>query len=89
MTYNITIEGSSETYECDENEPVVECLEMQGVMIECDCRVGVCGTCKVMLVSGKVNQQDQTVLEDGEIEQGFILSCVALPESDCVVKLIS
>ena len=88
MTYNITIEGSSETYECDEHEPILECLERNDVLVECDCRVGVCGTCKVILVNGTVDQDEQAVLDDQQIASGTILSCVAYPQSDCAIRVI-
>ena len=58
MTYNITVQGSSETHECDEHEPILECLERNHMLVECDCRVGVCGTCKVELITGTVDQDE-------------------------------
>ena len=89
MSYKIKVEGTEDWFECDEYEPVLECLERNDVMMDCDCRVGVCGACKAILVEGTVNQEEQGVLSQEELDTNRVLTCVAYPESDCIVKLSS
>jgi ring-1,2-phenylacetyl-CoA epoxidase subunit PaaE len=48
------------------------------------CRGGVCGTCRARVVSGQVEMRRNYALEDHEVEQGFVLTCQALPTSDRV-----
>lgn len=59
------------------DETVLEASERSGVDIDYSCRVGSCGECKVKLLSGTVDMEDESGLEPGEKEQGLILACQA------------
>tara|TARA_R100000008_G_C3554947_1_gene152633 strand:- start:129 stop:548 length:420 start_codon:yes stop_codon:yes gene_type:complete len=50
------------------------------------CRTGSCSTCACKLISGTLEHVDQKFLTDKNLEDGFILSCVATPTSDCILE---
>ena len=88
--YTITLinelEGTSQEIICADDCYILDAADDEGMSLPYSCRAGACSTCAGILVTGNVNQDDQSYLDEDQLNANWVLTCVAYPESNCVIK---
>lgn len=88
MMRTITIANrGGATYEVDHRKPLLNSLRDHGVDLPYGCKYGGCITCAAKLASGKVNQKAQVALNNRQINDGYVILCVARPLTDCTLEI--
>lgn len=87
-SHRITIANrGGATYTVEARKPLLDSLRGQGVDLPYGCQYGGCITCAAKLIAGSVNQSTQVALNNRQINDGYVVLCVARPTSDCTLEV--
>ena len=65
-------------------DTLLQTVRMAGLRAPASCETGSCGTCMARVVEGSVRMNNNDALDDDEVEEGWVLTCQALPTSPTV-----
>ncbi len=84
-----TLQINDQAIALEPQETVLQAALRSGIDFPNSCRVGGCGSCKCKLEAGKVKELTESgyLLSAEEIDQGYILACQSVPQSDVRVAV--
>jgi ferredoxin-NADP reductase len=75
---DLFIADTGDAVNVEPGETLLAALERNGYHPEFSCRAGICGSCKLRILEGDVDQQGE-ILSPAEKANGYVLSCIAHP----------
>lgn len=88
----IIVQPSGKQYEYVAGETLLEILLAQKIFVDNPCNgKGVCGKCRVKILSGDIGaltETEEKLLKPEELENGIRLSCLVRPEGNLEIELL-
>lgn len=67
-----------------QGDTLLQTARLQGLKAPSSCETGSCGTCMARIVEGSARMLNNDALEADEVEEGWVVTCQALPTSSKV-----
>ena len=90
VTRNVTVnyEGTEYQFEVKPSQTILEAALDLDIDLPYSCQAGLCTACRGKCLSGKVHLDEREGLSDSEMNQGYVLVCVAHPLTrDVVIEI--
>jgi len=81
----IVLDNEEHEIQLEGNTTVLEAAIDAGLDAPYSCKIAACCTCRAKVKSGTVEMEDDEILTEAEIAEGFILTCQAIPTSSELV----
>jgi 3-ketosteroid 9alpha-monooxygenase subunit B len=80
----VELDGQTHSYDWPTQTKLLDFLLEKGLKAPFSCRQGACSACACIVSSGEVRMLTNEILEQDDLDEGFVLACQALPVSDSV-----
>jgi ring-1,2-phenylacetyl-CoA epoxidase subunit PaaE len=80
----VLVDDEETTFEMSQKQTILEAALKQGIDAPYSCQGGICSSCLARVTSGTIEMAKNSILTDGEIAAGLVLTCQAHPTSESV-----
>jgi ferredoxin len=87
MTKITIANRGNDFYKVKGNKPLLLELRSLGLDLPYGCQYGGCITCAAKLIEGEVDQRAQVALNNRQINDGYVILCVARAKTDCTFEV--
>jgi ring-1,2-phenylacetyl-CoA epoxidase subunit PaaE len=77
----IMVDDEETTFEMSQKQTVLEAALKQGIDAPYSCQGGICSSCIARITNGTAEMKKNSILTDGEVAEGLVLTCQAHPTS--------
>jgi ferredoxin-NADP reductase len=81
----VVFRRSGKEITCATGAAILETAEANGIELDSSCRAGSCGTCKQKKLQGVVQMDVTDGLSEAELAEGYVLTCIGIPEGRVVL----
>ena len=86
--FRVTFEPSGKTVEARVGTTLLEAAEAADVHLNASCNgKGLCGKCKLVVVSGHIETEPSALLSEDETRKGYVLACQSRVIGDAVARI--
>ena len=85
-TVTIVLDGKTTTVSMRPDETLLETARRAGLTPPFSCEAGNCGTCMGKLTDGTATMAVNDALDDDEVEEGYTLTCQAVPDGSLTIN---
>lgn len=83
-TLSVDLDGDTHEFDWPRQKKLLDLLLEKGLKAPFSCRQGACSACACILAEGEVKMLTNEILEQDDLDEGFVLACQSLPISDKV-----
>jgi 3-ketosteroid 9alpha-monooxygenase subunit B len=80
----VDLDGETHHYDWPRHTKLLDFLLAQGLKAPYSCRQGACSACACILDEGEVKMLTNDILEQEDLDEGYVLGCQSLPLTDVV-----
>ena len=81
----VLVDGDETSFEMSNKQTILEASLKHGVDAPYSCQGGICSSCIAKITKGSAQMKKNSILTDGEVANGLVLTCQAYPTSSEIV----